>query len=291
MRRLLLALALIFFINANLPANAGYFADKKAQIVAKRQLRSDVKAIRNMMKAQDKFADAYDFDGLSSLYTEDFKSSDGFDKEVYFKLIKETWASYPDISYTTNVKNIEVKDDKAVVGVYETSLATTSQIEDGVAIFGELHSYSNGTYYLTKKDGKWLINAETIQDEKSVLKYGDLRYVDLDLKSPNTVKAGEYYTASLTVDAPDDSVVIASICRDNISYPQQKADDIFKKLPEDKLLERMFLANKDGKNEYNVASVAMSKMSIVKGSPNLYIAGIAFIMTRVNVEALNEKEN
>ena len=291
MRRLLLALALIFFVNANLPANAGYFADKKAQFVAKKQLRSDIKTIKNIMKVQNKYADAYDYDKLSGLYADNFKSSDGFDKDVYFKLIKETWESYPDISYTTDVKNIDIKDDKAVVGVYETSLATTTQVEDGVAIFGELHSYSNGNYYLTKKDGKWLIDAETIQDEKSVLKYGDLRYVDLDLKSPYKVKAGEYYTASLTVDAPDDAVVIASICKDNISYPQQKADDIFKKLPEDNLLERMFLANKDGKNEYNVASVAMSKMSIVNGSPSLYIAGIAFIMTRVNVEAPDEKEN
>ena len=115
--------------------------------------------------------------------------------------------------------------------------------------------------------------------------------MDLDLVSPDKVKAGEYYTASLTVDCPDDALIVASISRDNISYPQEKTEDIFKKLPEDNLLERMFLANKDCKNEYNVASIAMSKTNVVRGSINMYIAGIAFVMTRVNVEAQNEKEN
>ena len=291
MRRLLLALVLIFFINASLPANAGYFADRKAQIKVNRQIKSDKRAIKNIMKIQNKYAIEYNYDGLFSLYADDFKSTDGFDKTVYFKLIKETWESYPDISYTTDVKNIDIKGDKASVDVYETSLATTTQMEQGVTIFGELHSYSNGTYYLTKKEGKWLIDAESIQNEKSILKYGDLRFVDLDLKSPEKVKAGEYYTASLTVDAPDDAMIVASIGRDNISYPQEKADDIFKKLPDDKLLERMFLSNKEGKNEYNVASVAMSKVNVVKGMPNMYIAGIAFVMTRVNVEVQDEKEN
>ena len=291
MRRLLLALALIFFVNTNLPANAGFFADKKAQFKVNRQVRCDKKAIKNIMKIQNKYATVYDEKSLSTLYADDFKSSDGFDKDVYFKLIKENWESYPDISYTTDIKNIDVKDDKAIVDVYETSLATTTQVEQGVSIFGELHSYSNGKYYLIKKNGKWLINAESVNNEKSVLKYGDLRFVDLDLKSPDSVKAGEYYTASLTVEAPDDALIVASICKDKIAYPQEKADDIFKKLPDDNLLERMFLANKDGKNEYNVASIAMSKMNIVKGMPNVYISGIAFVMTRVNVEDKNEKEN
>lgn len=291
MRRLLLALALIFFVNANLPANAGYFADKSAQIKANYQIRQDKKAIKKIMKVQNKYALSYDYDGLFNLYSDDFKSSDGFDKDVYFKLIKETWTSYPDITYTTDVKSININGDKASVDVYETSLATTTQVEEGVTIFGELHSSSNGTYYLKKENNKWLINAEKVKNEKSVLKYGDLRFVDLDLVSPESVKAGEYYTASLTVDCPEDALIVASIGRDNISYPQEKAEDIFKKLPEDNLLERMFLANKEGKNEYNVASVAMSKTNVIRGQVNLYLAGIAFVMTRVNVEAQNEKES
>ena len=69
-----------------------------------------------------------------------------------------------------------------------------------------------------------------------------------------------------------------------IKYPQEKPEDVFRKMPQDNILERMFLANKDGKNEYNIASVGMTKSRIYGGQVQLYLAGIAFIMTRVNIE-------
>ena len=47
----------------------------------------------------------------------------------------------------------------------------------------------------------------------------------------------------------------------------------------------MFYANKNGKNEYNVASIGVSKSEqITPEKIRVYIAGLAFIMTRVNVE-------
>ena len=54
----------------------------------------------------------------------------------------------------------------------------------------------------------------------------------------------------------------------------------------------MFIANKNGKNEYNVASIAMSKSKTYGiDKVQVYMAGIAFIMTRVNVEVQNAEED
>ena len=288
-RGLIISLSLIMFVIADVPANANCFINAKNKVKTGIQLRTDKKAIKKIIKIQDKYAQNYDDISLSKLYADDFISSDGFKKDVYFDLIKETWQAYPDISYTTEIKGINVEKDQASVDVYETSLATTTQVEENVAIYGELHSYSNGTYYLKKTNNKWLITSEKIKNEKSMLKYGDLRYVDIDLNSPETVKAGEYYTAALTVNTPESAMIVASIGRDNITYPQEKSEEIFRKMPEDNILERMFLANKEGKNEYNVASVAMTKTQVRNGKLSLYMAGIAFIMTRVNVEVNDEK--
>jgi len=291
MKKIFAILAIILFLNINVSADAGYVSDKRSAIKTYMQVRADKKAIKNVINLQNKYASKYDYDSMFALYSEDFVSADGFDKNTYFELIKDTWKSYPDITYTTNIKDICVDKDSATVSVHETSSAATTQMEDGAKLYGELNSYSNGKYFLKKGENGWLITGEVIADEKSVLKYGDMRYVDVDLNSPRIVKPGEYYTATLTVDAPDDSVVVASIGRDNITYPQEQAENVFRKLPTDKILERMFFANKDGKNEYNVASVGMTKSKIEGGNIELYLAGIGFVMTRVNVEVDDAKKD
>ena len=225
-----------------------------------------------------------------NLYDNDFINTDGFTKNIYFKLIKDTWTTYPDISYTTEIKEIKVDGDTASGEVYETSLATSTEIAEGVKFFGELHSYSNGVYYFKKVNGKWLISGEKVYDEKSFLKYGDTRFIEMDLVSPKSVTPGEYYTASLKVDLPQNAVAVASIGRDEITYPQEQAEEKFRKLPDDNILERMFYANKNGKNEYNVASVGVSKSQAISADKiRIYLAGLAFIVTRVNME--NETVN
>lgn len=287
MKKLLfiLILGLLTAGNVYLPVQAGYFSEKKAEFIQNYQDKRAEKDIRKVLEKQNKFASKYNYKGLSTLYAPDFKSADGFTKDVYFSLIKETWESYPDIVYTIDIKNINVDKDKASADVYETSLATSTQVAEGVQIFGELHSYSNGTYYLKKINGKWLICSEKVNNEKSYLKYGDTRFINMELKSPEKVKPGEYYTSSLNIDLPENAFVIASIGRDVITYPQEKSEEIFRKLPDDNILERMFYANKDGKNEFNVASIGLSKSeSAGVGKIRVYLAGIAFIMTRVNVE-------
>lgn len=289
MKRFVLFLAFILLsLNCCIPAFANDIADKKNESIITQFLKNDKKAVKQVILKQSKYASKYDYAGLLNLYSSDFKSADGFDKQTYFKLIEDTWKAYPDITYKTNIKNIRIKNDTAEVDVYETSLATSTQIEGDVTLFGELNSYSNSTYYLRKTNNKWLFTGEKVFDEKSFLKYGDTRFVKMDLTSPVKIKSGEIYTSSLSIDMPANSGAIASIGRDIITYPQEKSDEVFRKIPSDNILERMFTSNKQGKNEYNVASVWMAKVNPFKSGG---MAGVAFIITRVNVEDENAEEN
>ncbi len=267
------------------PANAqNFFAQKRAEIQKIREYNSTLKDIRSVITKQEQYSNKFNFEGLSSLYTGDFVNADGFNKDVYFKLIRDTWETYPDISYSTRIKNIDFSGNYATVEVDETAVATTKdEVGDLIAI-GELYSTADSIYYLEKIGSKWFISSEKVLRETSSLKYGDTRYMNIELSSPTQIKAGEYYTASLKVDAPEDSVVVASINKEEITYPQKRSDEVFRKMPDDKILERMFISNKNNINEYTVAAVGVTKSEIYdKTKVRVYMGGLAFIMTRVNV--------
>lgn len=128
-----------------------------------------------------------------------------------------------------------------------------------------------------------------IIEETSTLKYGDARYTNIELNAPKQIGANKYYTVTLKVDAPKDSVVIASINKENIVYPQTKSDDAFRKMPDDNILERVFLSNKNNVNEYAVASVGITRAENYSDNQiRVYMGGLAFIMTRINVVPENK---
>lgn len=280
----LLITALLFSVAASLPSQAGILAVQKAKIEQNRIKKSTYNDIKNVIDQQSVFTNKYDLKGLSSLYANDFVNSDGFNKDVYFKLIDETWKTYPDITYKTEIKNIEFSDNYATVFTYETAVATSQEEIGDLTAIGELYSISQCVYYLEKQGTKWLINSEKIIEETSTLKYGDARYINIELNAPKQIGANKDYTTTLKVDAPKDSVVIASINKENIVYPQTKSDDAFRKIPDDNILERVFLSNKDNVNEYAVASIGITRAeNYTDNQIRVYMGGLAFIMTRINV--------
>ena len=104
----LLILALLICAAVQTPSQAGFFAEQKAKIEQNRIYKSTYNDIKNVIEQQNIYANKYDLKGLSNLYADDFVNSDGFNKDIYFKLIEETWKTYPDISYITDIKNIEL---------------------------------------------------------------------------------------------------------------------------------------------------------------------------------------
>ena len=272
------------------PVQAGIVATQKAKIEQNRIYKINYNDVKAVINQQTVYTNKYDLDGLSSLYAKDFTNSDGFNKEVYFKLIKETWETYPDIIYKTHINNIEFSDNYATVVVDETAIATSKETVGELSVIGELYSTSKCVYFLEKQGTKWVISSEKILDETSTLKYGNARYSKIELSAPKQIGANQDYTATLKVAAPKDSAVIASISKENIVYPQTKAEDAFRRLTGDNILERVFHSNSENVNEYTVASVGITRAepTYTPDEVRVYMGGLAFIMTRVNVVPKNK---
>lgn len=280
----LLILALLFCLNNAQQTQASVFSTYKLRAEQNREYKSNYEAVKKVIDSQTVYTNKYDLKGLATLYSDDFVNSDGFNKDIYFKLIDETWKTYPDITYNTEIKNIDFNDNYATVFVHETAVATATDTVGDIQVIGELYSTAKSVYFLEKTGSKWVISSEKIVEETSALKYGDARYINMELNSPKQTGPNKYYTTTLKVDAPSDSVVIASISKENIVYPQTKAEDAFRKLPDDNILERVFLSNKNNVNEYTVASVGITKAEPYnENQVKVYMGGLAFIMTRVNV--------
>lgn len=284
MKKLSVLIILTLLLANICPAEAGIISLHKSRAEQNRLYKSAYNDVKHVIDQQTVYTNKYDLDGLSSLYAKEFVNSDGFNKEVYFKLIKETWETYPDISYKTQINKIEVGENYATVYVNEVAVATSKETVEDLTVIGELYSTSKCVYYLEKQGSKWLISSEKVLDETSTLKYGDARYADIDLNVPKQIGAGKEYTASLNVVTPIDSVIIASISKENIVYPQTKSEDAFRKLTDNSVLERVFTSNKNNVNEYAVASVGITRAESVSDTQaRIYMGGLAFIMTRINV--------
>lgn len=236
-----------------------------------------------------KYANSYNLDGLKTLYADNYINADGLNKDIYFNLIQKTWESYPDIKYTMEIKDIEISANSATAQVLERAIASTSAKSGIIHEKGILESTSSSVYYFEKINNKWLITSDHIIAEKTMLRYGVANDVRINLIAPNQIPANTEYTASLDIQVPKDSLVIASIGKENITYPQVLAEEIFRKLPDDGVLERVFKSNNKNINEYAVASFGITKAKIINQSElKIFVTGLGFAMTRVNVIPKNE---
>lgn len=266
------------------PAHAGFLKTYKAQVSQNREFKNTRAQIKEVFELQDKYTNSHDLEKLSELYAESFVNSDGFGKKVYFKLIKDTWDTYSDIMYDTVIRDIQVNGNYATVQTYETALAVTHEQSETVDAYGELRSNANSIYYLQKFGQKWIITAEQILNEQSQLKYGDARFIKMDLKAPNIVSAGGEYTAALDIELGDNEGAIASIEKQEIIHPLDQPKEIFRQLSGENDLERIFKANTKNINEYATASIGIAKaVPYDETKSRVYVSGIAFLMTRVNV--------
>lgn len=239
---------------------------------------------RKVLYTHLKYANCYNLDGLKSLYADNYVNADGFGRKVYFDLIKKTWESYPDIKYKIDIKNISVNGNTAIAEVNEEAYATTNTKTSVIKDAGVLKSVSGSIYYLENFNGKWLITSDHISFEKTFLGYGSAKDIAAKLIAPCQIPSGTQYTTSLELDTPKDSLVIASIGQETITYPQTVAEEVFRKMPDDGILERVFTSNTKNINEYAVASFGITKAEISQSREiRIYVTGLGFIMSRVNV--------
>lgn len=279
----LLILAFLSLGFAGQACEAGIFANHKARIEKNKIEKTILSDIKKVIEKQDEFANQHDLNKLKFLYSSDFVNSDGFDREVYFKMIDDTWKTYPDISYKTTIKNIDHSDNYATVLVEEISVSAPVERIGEFDTIGELYSVSKCVYHLEKQGLAWKISSEKIIEETTSLKFGEARYMDIELNAPKQIGSGKYYTTTLKVKAPENATVVASINREKTVYTQSKSEDVFRRVS-DGTLERVFTSNTDNINEYTVASVGVTHAeNYDEKYIRIYMNGMAFLMTRVNV--------
>ena len=143
---------------------------------------------------------------------------------------------------------------------------------------------------MKKINDTWKIVSDEILMEETSLKYGLANKVNMNLITPMSVKSGEEYDLSLQIEKPKDIIALASISREEIVYPPVDYTEKFRKIPEVGELERVVRANNKNLDEYAIASIGLTKVTMneEKTKARIEILGIAYLMKRVNMDAIKK---
>ncbi|MBQ4115382.1 hypothetical protein IJD34_08265 [bacterium] len=276
MKKFLLTIFLTFFITQSAMA-----------IDWKFWVSDDEKSVRNLLESQVKYANRTNYEKFISTYSSDYVNADGFNLDTYSSLVKDIWSTYNKIKYDIDIKKVTIDNNIATVELEETANA---QIKMSKVYEGELKSFSNTVYKLKKVNGKWKVFYDSILDETTSMLYGDARDLDIKLTVPNTIPANSEYSAILEFEPPTGTIAIASLAADKVEYPQGQTKEVFRTLPEDNILERLFTANNDRVNEYIVASIGLTKTEFSDVNINLSLTGFGYAIKRVNVTPMEEEK-
>ena len=248
---------------------------------------SEEVAVEKLLKTQVKYANKANFNKFITTYDPKYINSDGFNLDVYSKLVKDIWNTYSNIKYDIEIKDIKISGEKATVNVTETSYA---KLPMSNTYSGELKSNANTVYYLEKKDNNWKVVSDKVLDETTTMLYGEAKDLKIQLSVPNEIEANKEYCATLEFIPPAETIAIASIASDIVEYPQKPTQEVFRAMPEDNILERLFTSNTQNTNEYVVASIGLTKTSVCDLNLKLSLTGFGYTIKRVNVIPIKNGE-
>ena len=271
MKRIFVLFILFFF---TLPVNAfGWHSPERA--------------VKNVINSQIKYANQGNFDKFISTYDSGYVNADGFNLEIYSKLVKEIWNSFNNIKYGIKIKDIKISNNKAIAEVTEY---TNAYLALSKSYTGKLDSKSESVYYLKKVNGKWKVYSDSVLDETTTMLYGEAKDLDVKLSVPLLIEPNTEYTAALELITPKNMVAIASITSEKVEYPQKQSKEVFRPITEDHILERLFTSNNENLNEYIIASIGLTQTDICDLSIKMSLAGFGYILRRVNVMKPDNKE-
>ncbi|MBQ9150337.1 hypothetical protein IJX73_05340 [bacterium] len=248
--------------------------------------------IKSLIKQHNKALSNHDIEKIKTFYDENYKSTDGFNLDDMSKMLEQTYSAYKNIKYQTKIISINTDDnwalvqlkDKTTASVYPTEIKEIKKEK-----MGKLEGISIYNMYLKKENDSWKIVQDDILIEQTSLKYGIANKMDMDLIAPYQVKNNEEYDLSLKINKPDDIIALASISREEITYPPQDYKEKFRKIPELGELERVVRANNKNKDEYAVASIGLTKVSVneAQTKARIEVLGLAYLMKRVNMDKIS----
>ncbi len=251
--------------------------------------KSPKSEIRALLKEHNKALAKKDIDKVKTYYDKEYLSADGFDVDDLAMMLEKTYSAYGNIKYKTKINNISTFDNWALVQMSDTSFAKVYPDEDkSKEKMGRLDGKSSYVVYLKKTDEGWKIISDEVLMEETSLKYGIANKIDMELVTPVFVKNGREYDLSLKMDKPDDIVALASISREEIVYPPAEANEKFRRMPDDGDLERLVRANNKNLDEYAIASIGFTRVSVNEEElkARIEVLGMAYIMKRINMEKI-----
>ncbi len=251
--------------------------------------------INNFFKKYNKYSSKNDLEKLRTMYTEQYVNNDGFNKETVFKMMEMASDAYKEVKYKTEVLDININGNYAVVKAREFATGETSKAVEKLNDTGCINSEIYYTDYLVKLDNKWQISATDVTYEKVDLKYGEAKNMNVDISAPDCVPENSEYEASIKTTSPDGVFIVGSIVNEQIVFPQVEGKDVYRSIKNDELV-RVLKSNENNHNEYVTVSIAITRAEVEPPSLVLNMTGMAFVMKRVNVlsvdsDLISKKEN
>lgn len=242
-------------------------------------------SINNFINRYIKATNEHNIAEINKIYAQNYHNGDGLIREDILKLMKDTWVSYPDLKINTVIKDIRVNDAYASVETFDKSVGSSAKKSDITNDIGLLESESHNIIYLQKFGKDWKIISDKVIYEKTSIKFGSAKPLNVALYAPEQVLAGDNYTVSLNAEIPDGMIALGSITSEPIVYPEIKPEEVFRQInPGTGSLERLMKSNVTSNNEFASASVGYSEMTEdVLANPEVKLTGLAIILIRVNV--------
>ncbi len=250
--------------------------------------RTPQREIKILLKEHNKAMENRNIEQIKTFYDKDYLSADGFDIDDLITMLEKTYDAYGNIKYKTKINNISAFDNWAIVQMSDTSSAKVYPDNDRKYKdkAGRLDGKSSYVVYLNKTNDGWKIVSDEILMEETSLKYGIANKIDMELITPVFVKNGKEYDLSLKMNKPEDIVALASISREEIVYPPADYQEKFRRVPDEGDLERLVRANNKNLDEYAIASIGFTKVSVNEEElrARIEVLGMAYIMKRINME-------
>lgn len=249
-----------------------------------------VKEIKAVLTEYVQYENSKNIDGIKRLHADNYMTVDAMPKKVYLDILDKTWKKYDDIKQELKINNIDINGNYAIVEVTEFLNGTTSEMIDDKSVAGKLDSVSHIVYYMEKTQNQWKFVSDYVIDEQTTLAFEKAKDLDILFTTPNRVLAGREYVATFNVKGvPRDSFVVATIGQEKIIYPHKNAEEVYRKVSQDGILERVFKSNKDNLNEYAVVTYCITKPILNKNKQiETLLTGVGYIINRVNVVPENK---
>lgn len=250
--------------------------------------------LKTTLNQYHKALDKHDIEAIKTFYDKNYKSTDGFNLDELIVMLDKTYSAYKNLKYKTKITSINAYDNWALVSLTDKTTATVYPVEDKELKkekMGKLQGKSVYNIYFKKENNSWKIVSDDILMEETSLKYGIANKINMDLITPLCAKGGKDYDLSLKIDKPKDIIALASISREEITYPPKDYQEKFRKIPEFGELERVVRANDKNLDEYAIASIGLTKVSVneAQTKAKIEVLGMAYLMKRVNLNIIKDE--